>query len=403
MEEKYIDLLLMRCLSFEKSKSLMINLDLEEHLDFALKIKKRANELGIFDVCIHCNDLIKTHEYLKNTPVDDIKLNELLDRSPWDEYALKGGSLLFLMSGIPGLMDDIESEKIQKMISIREKTCKYYRENVGMYTFPWSIAALPNEKWANSIFPNDIDAYEKLKYYIFKMCMVDTKNPIDAWDKYIVENNCYKNKLNELKITKMHYTNSLGTDLYIEKPKDNIWINLDKSDILDVKMIPNMPSYEIFTSPNKYGTNGIVYSSKPLILSDSYVEDFYLEFESGRIVNCHARRGQRILEDSIKKDAGACYLGEVALVNHNSPISNTGLVFNSTLFDENASPHFAWGNSYSKCVPNFELLSDKELDQIGFNKSKTHIDFMIGTKDLNIEADTKDGKKLIFKNGNFNI
>lgn len=400
MEEKYIDLLLKRCLSFGKSKSLMINLDLEEHFDFALKVKKRANELGIFDVYIHCNDEIKVHDYLKNTDVSDIKLNELIDRSPWDEYAIKGGSLLFLLSDVPGLMDDIEPEKIQKLISEREKTCKFYRENVTKYAFPWCIAALPNERWAKSIFPNDEDACEMLESFIYKMCMVDTKNPIDAWDKYIMENNRYKNRLSELGITRMHYTNSLGTDFYIEKPIDNIWMNLDKG---EDRTIFNMPSYEIFTTPNKYSSEGIVYSSKPLIAYGNYIDDFYLEFKDGKVINCYAKKGQKALEDIISMDDNSCYLGEVALVNNDSPISNTGIVFNTTLFDENASCHFALGKAYSKCIPNFDNMNEEELNKIGYNKSIVHTDFMIGTSDLNIEADTKEGKKLIFKNGNFNI
>lgn len=399
MEDKYIDLLLIRCLNFSK-KSLMINLDLEEHMDFALKVKRRANELGILDVFIHCNDLIKVHDYLKNTDVLDIKLNDLIDRSPWDEYASKGGSLLFLLSDIPGLMDDIELEKIQKMITEREQTCKYYRENVSKYTFPWCVAALPNEKWAQSLFPNDENAYKKLESYIYKMCMVDTKNPIDAWNKYINENNNYKTKLNELKISRMHYSNALGTDLYIEKPINNIWMNLDKGENMTIF---NMPSYEIFTTPNKYSAEGIVYSSKPLFAYGNYIDNFYLEFKDGKVINCFAKNGQKALEDIINRDSNASYLGEVALVNNDSPISNTGIVFNTTLFDENASCHFALGRGFYKSVPNYELLSSDELESIGFNESKVHMDFMIGTSDLNIEADTIDGKKLIFKNGNFNI
>ena len=145
LEKKYIDLILKRCLNFEQSKSLMINCELKEHVEFAQKIKKRANELGILDVCINLNDLEDIHEYLKNTNLEDIKLNPLIDRSNWDKYAIKGGGLLFLTTTIPGLMNDIEAEKIQKWVQEREKTTKYYRSNVTKYTFPWTIAALPNK------------------------------------------------------------------------------------------------------------------------------------------------------------------------------------------------------------------------------------------------------------------
>lgn len=400
LEEKYIDLILLKCLDFEKSKSLMIHMDLEEHRYFAEKIKKRANELGIVDVYIHCNDLYKVHDYLKNTDVNDIKLCPLIDRSPWNKYAIKGASLLFLNSDVPGLMEDIDSEKISKLISEREKSCKYYRENVKKYVFPWSIVALPNEHWANTVFSNDENAYEKLYYNIMKMCMVDTKDPIASWNNFIMMSNDYKNKLNDLRITKMHFTNSIGTNLIVEKPESNIWLNLDKE---NQKGIFNMPSYEIFCTPNKYKTEGVVYSSLPLSYNGNIINDFYIEFEKGKAVNYDAKEGNRVLSDLINKDAGSAYLGEIALVGKNSPIYNSGILFNTTLFDENARCHLALGGAYSKSIVNFDNLNQDELSRLGYNESKIHTDFMIGTDDLNIEADTILGKKLIFKNGDFNI
>ena len=402
LEKKYIDLILKRCLNFEQSKSLMINCELKEHVEFAQKIKKRANELGILDVCINLNDLEDIHEYLKNTNLEDIKLNPLIDRSNWDKYAIKGGGLLFLTTTIPGLMNDIEAEKIQKWVQEREKTTKYYRSNVTKYTFPWTIAALPNKKWANIVFNNDSTAYHKLYLTIMKMCMVDRDNPIEEWNKYIKENNYYKNILNDLNIIKMHYTNSLGTDLYVELPSHNKWVNLDKPDAMGNQMIANMPSYEIFTSPDCRKTNGIVYASKPLYYNDICISDFWLEFKDGKVINCYAKEGQKILENLIQQER-ADYLGEVALVPYNSPISNTGLVFNETLFDENASCHLALGSGFVKCFDGYEKLDEEQLREKGLNVSTTHVDFMIGTNDLKIEAETNKGKVLIFKNGNFNL
>lgn len=403
MEIKYIDLILKRCLNFEQTKSLMIHCDFKEHIPFALKVKERANELGIFDVCINVNDLDEIHEYLKNTKLEDIENNPLIDRKNWNNYALKGGALLFLNSTVPGLMDDIDEEKIQKLIKEREKTISYYRKNVSRYTFPWTIVALPNERWANKVFPNDENAYQKLYYTIMEMCMVDKKDPIQAWDEYIKENNYYKEILNNLHITKMHYKNSLGTDLYVEVPENNKWINLDKTGVLGNQMIVNMPSYEVFTSPDYRKTNGIVYASKPLYYNNICINDFYLEFRDGKVVSCFAKEGQKILEKMIFSQEGAAYLGEVALVPHDSPISNTGLVFNETLFDENAACHLALGDGFIKSFADNDKLSEEELRNRGLNISSTHVDFMIGTSDLEIEAETNQGKKLIFKKGNFNL
>lgn len=402
LEEKYIQLILQRCINFEQSKSLMINCEFKEHIKFAEKIKLACHKMGIFDVCIHVNDLDDIHEYLKNTEVDDIVVNPLIDRTDWNNYALKGAPLLFLASTVPGLMDDIPAEKIKKWVSEREKTNKYYRANVSKYTFPWCIVALPNERWAKKIFGDKEDSYNKLYLNIMKMCMLDKSNPIKEWNDYIKRNNYFKEKLKEINITKMHYTNSLGTDLYIEIPKNNDWFNLDKCDAKGGQMIANMPSYEIFTSPDYRKTNGIVYASRPLFYNDSCIKDFKLEFKDGKVISCSAKEGQKLLEEIINSDRNSGYLGEVALVPYDSPISNTGLVFNETLFDENASCHLALGDGFSKSI-NEKNLNTEQLLEKGINQSSIHVDFMIGTKDLNIDADSEKGKVLIFKNGNFNI
>ena len=403
LEQKYIDLILKRCINFDQDKSLMIHCDFKEHIRFAEMVKEKANKMGIFDVCIHVNDLDDIHKYLKNTSVEDITINPLIDRTDWDTYALKGAPLLFLTSSVPGLMDDIPAEKIEKWIQERGKTTRYYRENVSKYTFPWCIVAMPNERWAKSVFGDCSNAYDKLYMNIMKMCMIDREDPVIAWQQYIEKNNYYKNKLNELKIRKMHYTNSLGTDLIVEIPDGNSWINLDKTDANGGQMISNMPSYEIFNSPDYRKTNGIVYSSKPLYYNDCCINNFSLEFRDGKVISCNAEVGQEVLEKIIFNNKNACYLGEVALVPYNSPISNTGIVFNTTLFDENSSCHFALGNAYRKCFKDYKILTEEELISRGLNVSNIHTDFMIGTSDLQIEADTSEGKKLIFKNGNFNI
>jgi aminopeptidase len=262
---------------------------------------------------------------------------------------------------------------------------------------------MPNERWAKTIFKDDDKAYEKLYLNIMKMCMIDKKDPVKAWQEYIEKNNYYKRKLNDLKIKSLHYTNSFGTDLIVGLSDKAQWLNLDKTDAKGGQMIANMPSYEIFTTPDCRKTNGIVYSSRPLIYNGCYIDNFSIEFKDGKAISCNAEAGQDVLEELIFGNEGANHLGEVALVPYDSPISNTGLVFNTTLFDENASCHLALGDGYRNTVIDGNKLTPQELKNIGFNTSKTHVDFMIGTSDLEIEAETKEGKKLIFKNGNFNI
>ena len=300
-------------------------------------------------------------------------------------------------------MDDIAADKIQKMVTLRNETRPFYCKYVGQYRFPWCIANLPNESWAKKVFPNDDNAYDKLYLNIMKMCMVDKEDPVLAWQQYIEKNNYFKNILNELEITGMHYRNSLGTALYVEKPKNNIWINLDKTDYYGNPMIANMPSYEIFTTPDYRKTYGVVYSSRPLVFNGVLVDNFFIKFEDGKAIDCGAEVGADALRNLIFENQNTDMLGEIALVPYDSPISNTGIVFYETLYDENASCHLALGRGFPKCFPGYKEFSDDELLLQGCNYSPIHTDFMIGTKDLEIEADTKEGKVLIFKDGNFNI
>lgn len=397
LENKYIKLIINKCFNLKNHKSLLINCDLKEHISFAEKVKEYCKSIGINDVVIHCNDLYKIHDYLKNTELEDIKLNPLIDRTPWDEFAKEGEPILFLNSNTPGLMNDIDPKKIKKWVEEREKSTRYYRENVSRHTFPWSIVDLPNKVWADKVFKDDPDSYQKLYLNIMKMCMVDSDNPIRDWNRYIGESNYRKGTLNNLEITSLHYTNSLGTNLHIELPKNCIWMNSYG------ECIHNMPSYEIYTSPDYRKTNGIVYSSRPLYYNNCLIDEFNIEFKDGKVVNLDAKVGKNNLEELVYKNENANYLGEVALVPYDSPISNTGLVFNDTLFDENASCHLALGRGFATAIKDGKLFTNEQLLERGINQSKQHVDFMIGTEDLNIEAKTNRGKVLIFKDGNFNI
>ena len=199
----------------------------------------------------------------------------------------------------------------------------------------------------------------------------------------------------------MHYKNNWGTDLTVELPSDVIWNSAAGEE--DSNMLVNMPSYEIFTSPNYKKTSGIVYSAKPLIYGGGKIDEFYIEFKEGKVINYDAKQGKEILRQIIESDENSCYLGEVALVNNNSPISNTNLVFGTTLFDENASCHLALGDGFPDSLKEGLTMTKEELLRKGINQSKNHVDFMIGTKDLEIEAETKDGVVQIFKDGNFVI
>ena len=397
MDLKYIELLLKKCLWFNDSNILFICYN-KLNKDFIDKVCAYAKDMGVKEIYLEEEDDYYKHDLLKNSTLDEIKENDYFKAIAWNEYAKKDASFLFIESEIPGLMDDIEPEKLALSSYLKRSTKPVYNEKRDRGLISWCIAAYPNEIWAKDLFKTD-DAYEKLYNYIMKMCMVDTDNPIVSWDNQLNFIEQKVTKLNELNIKKLHYTNSLGTDLYLTLPNNYLYASAK-----DAKGIVNMPSYEVFTSPDYRCTEGIVYSALPLIHNGALIDNFWIKFKDGKAIECGAEKGEEVLKGIINSDLNSCYLGEAALVNNDSPISNTGCVFKTTLFDENASCHLALGVGFNECIKDGLKMNEEELLNNGVNQSKNHVDFMIGTPDLNIEATlTNDEKIYIFKNGNFNI
>ena len=399
MEEKYINLLLNRCINFDKSKSLLISGD-KINEKFINKVINKVKEIGIDDIYIDLEDINITHDKLLNSSLEEIEKDSYFDKSIWDKFAEKDATFIMFDTEFPHIMDDIDSSKITKAKEINRKTRPLFRKKESTMQISWCIIALPNEIWAKDLFPNDKNAYEKLENLIYNCCMVNTDNPIESWNNLLKRNEDLANKLNSLKIEKLHYTNSLGTDLEIEMPKNHIWVSAGSE---GGNSIVNMPTYEIFSSPNYQGVNGIVYNALPLVYGGGLIDNFYIKFKNGKVVDFDAKVGKEILKGIIESDEHSCYLGEVALVNNDSPISNTNVVFGTTLFDENASCHLALGDGFPECIKNGLNMDKEDLLKHGINQSANHVDFMIGTPDLEIEAETKNGKVKIFTKGNFSI
>ena len=400
LEDKYLDFILNRCINFNKSKSLFISY-IKENKQIIDILVKKAREKGINDIYLEEIDLNYQHELLSKLTIDEIKTHQYFQSDIWDEYAKKDASFLMAESYIPHLMDDISGEKVAVANFQKRSTKPIYRKKQANYEIPWCIFCLPNELWANLIFPNNKNTYEKLYFSILKACMIDQNDPIVNWNNYIEKAKEKVKLLNDLEIKRLHYTNSLGTDLYVSLIPNTKWLGVGTDKEKD--MLVNMPSYEIFTSPDYHMTEGIVYSSKPLNYNGTLIEDFFLEFKDGKIINYDAKRGKKALQGIIESDENSCYLGEIALVPKDSPIANMNLTFYETLFDENASCHLALGDSFVTVLEEDEKQTKEELFAMGLNQSKVHVDFMIGTNDLNVDAETKDGMINIFKDGKFNI
>lgn len=399
--EKYAELLLTKGVSVRRGIPLLISAPIEAY-EFVRILSKKAYEMGVTDIGYDFEDENIKHDALKYLEMKDIKENTMFNKKIFDEYASKDAAFLMLMSDDPNLMKDIDSNKISEAAIFSRKSKPLYKKRQLNNEIVWCIACVATKKRAEAIFDNTDDALEKLWNAIFDACYINNKNPNQAWDTFIEEINKKTEILNKLKIKQLHYTNNIGTDLTVELLENSIWNGAGEKTKSGQYFIANIPTQEVFTTPNRLGTNGIVYSSKPLIYNGGFINHFFLEFKDGKVINYSAKEGEEILKGIIESDENACYLGEVALVDYNSPISVSKIIHYETLYDENASCHLALGSGFTECVKGTDNKNKEELLSLGFNYSDNHVDFMIGTEDLSIIAKTYDGKEIqIFKDGNF--
>lgn len=397
LEDKYYDLLLKRCLEIKDSLFISTN---KICLKYANRIVEKARSMGINDVYLNITDSIKVKEHLYCTDISEMDNDPFFNMDKWNEYALKGAAFLMLKTELPGIMQGVSKDKIIKMGNVMLKNQSIYKELQLSYKISWTIACLPNSIWADTIFPNNENSEELLFDYICKMCMVDEiSNPIDNWNRQLEINSKMVDKLNALNIKSLSYKGSNGTDLTIGFSDRRIWKGTKKRNF-----IVNMPSYEIFTSPSNKSINGIVYSTKPLMYNGTLIDEFYLKFKDGKAVEAFAKKGNEALNLLIKSCKNADSLGEVALVSADSPIAKSNICFSNTLYDENASSHLALGHGFPICIDDYDCLTQEEIENLGFNISTIHVDFMVGGTMLDIVAKTYDDKEiLIMKNGLFVI
>ena len=400
LENKYVNLLIDRCLSFKNGKSLFINY-FDDNEKFVEKLVTKAKSKGIDDIYLDRNDKEERHQKLLQS-VEEINNDDYFDASIWDEYAKKNAAFLMLSTEFPGYFADIPSENMTTA-SLKTRTSKpLYKLKQLTNEISWCIAVIPNKIWAKEKFPDlsEDDAYNEYFKLMCHCTMVDRENPIEEWDKFLDRQRSLVRALNDLQITKMHYTNSLGTDLVIGLSPDALWqcAGYEGSDV-----IVNMPTYEVFTSPDYRLTEGIVYASKPLMYGGALVDKFWVKFKDGKVIDYDAEVGKEILKGIIESDEYSCFLGECALVDKNTAIAQTNFVYGETCLDENASCHIALGDAFPECLKGAEDESIDERRERGLNHSDNHVDFMIGTDDLNIVAETKNGEMLIFKKGEFNL
>lgn len=399
--KKYAKLLLKRCLCLNYKRPLLVTAPIKA-IEFMEVLTHEAYELGITDIYYDWYDDNLKHEQLIHLNAEELVKSPFWNKVIYDEYAKKDAAFLMLCSDDIDLMSDVPEEKITLTSRHNRNSRPLFRERQKIDEVPWCIALVPTLGYAKKVFPESLDPVSDMWDAIFKCCLIYDENPIESWDVKIKRNQSRCDLLNKYQFQFLHYTNSLGTDLTIELPKNHIWSGAGKENKDGLPLIVNMPSEEVFTSPKYDGVNGVVYSARPLVYSGALINNFSFRFENGKVIEVKAESGQEILENMIKTDEGASYLGEVALVDYDSPISNTNIVFYETLYDENASCHLALGDSFPSCLGNGEEMTKEDLKSNGLNQSIVHTDFMVGTADLKIVGTTFNGEELIiFENGNF--
>ncbi len=402
--QKYAELVVNVGVNIQKDQILVINSPIE-CADFARKISEAAFQAGAHDVVMSWGDELSAHIRYEHGK------KELFTEFPewrvkfYQGYAEQGAAFVSIAARDPQIFSDIEPEKLKLANQAAGAALLEYRERLMSNKNTWCVVSVPTKGWAAKVFPEDTaeKAVEKLWQAIFKTVRIgEGIDTVAEWRRHIDFLQQAAKFLNEQKFVKLHYKNASGTDLEIELPEGHIWAGGAEKSELGIEFAANMPTEEVYSMPKRDGVNGTVAASKPLNYNGNLIENFKLVFKDGKVVDYTAEKGAEILKGLLETDEGASYLGEVALVPFDSPISQSGILFYNTLFDENASCHLALGKAYPTCIAGGEKMDSVTLLQHGVNNSLVHEDFMIGTRDLEIIGTTADGREIkIFEQGNF--
>ncbi|EJF90271.1 aminopeptidase [Bartonella tamiae] len=313
----------------------------------------------------------------------------------------QGAARLAIAGDNPLLLADQDAQKVARLNKAASMASQPALEKIAGFDVNWNIVSYPNPSWAAVVFPDlpIVEATQKLAEAIFAASRVNKDDAITAWENHNAHLKQRSKWLNEHRFSALHFKGP-GTDLIVGLADMHEWHGGASTAKNGITCNPNIPTEEVFTTPHANKVEGFVSSTKPLSHQGTLIDDIRVKFENGRIIEAHASKGEKVLQQILDTDEGARRLGEVALVPHSSPISTSGLLFYNTLFDENAACHIALGQCYSKCFVNGTSLSADEIARRGGNKSFIHIDWMIGSGEINIDGIHSDGTHIpVFRQG----
>lgn len=405
--KKYCEVIIKAGVNLYEGQSLVINSGVK-NFDFALMLGQTAYENGAKFV-----DLNFGTDYMRKFRIENNKNEAELEYMP--NYAVTKANEMLANDWATlkidnteeiDVMKELDPSKMQIVTRYEQKTFANLSKATSNFKYAWTIVAIPGPKWAARIL-NMTDEAEAEKILWEKMIPImrlDSKDPVKEWISHSEKLVSRSNYLTELKLDKVVFTGE-GTNLEVGINKTSIWKGGFASIANGRKVIPNLPTEEVFTTPDFRRTNGRARVTRPVKVLETQLYGIWFEFKDGKVVDFGADNNVEILEKFFKTDEQARYLGEVALVDGYSKVFESGLVFNSILYDENAACHIALGRGFPACLSNRdEINSNEDMMKAGCNASLVHTDFMIGSPDINVKGITQGGKEIdIITKGKFNI
>lgn len=404
--EKYVKMIVNSGVGIQKGQKLLIRCPVDCAY-FARMAMEEAYKAGAEDVMIMWGDEISMRINYLLAP--DSNFGKELD---WEKARIKylvdeGYNLLAVAASDPEILKGVNPERIQKNMKAGSIVGKPLSDAVSNSKIQWSIASVPTTAWAKKVFPNAATEEEAISLMwdaIFAASRIDAGDPVENWAAHVANLQAKVDALMKHNFKTLRFKNAMGTDLEVDLPRGHIWMACGEKAATGHNFIANIPTEEVFTAPLRTGANGVVYGTKPLVYMGNLIENFWFKFKDGKVTEYGARTNKDLMEKLLYTHENGDYLGEVALVPHDSPISQSGILWYNTLYDENASCHLALGRAYATTVAGTEGKSEEELNAMGVNQSLSHVDFMIGSDDMEIIGITHDGKEIpVFLKGNYAI
>ncbi len=374
--------------------------------DFAHLIAQKAYQFGAKYVSMQWRDEVLGRINMLNASKETLCQipDYLVEQSKY--YIDNKVCLISISAGDPNIMKGCDPDKLAAANIASLKANKEFRNATMSNYLRWTIVSIPTRAWAQQVFPNDDAdvAVDKMWDAIGHIMRLDTDDPVAAWRQHIATLHRRAAFLNSHNFEYIHLKNNSGTDLTVGLATDHEWIAAEEKGQDGVPFTANMPTEEIFTAPHNRKINGTVVNALPLVSNGNVIDDFCITFRDGKVVDYRAAVGYESLKGILSSDEGVLSLGEIALIGKNSPIAQSGILFYNTLFDENASCHLALGASYPTTVKGGNDMTAEELSKHGMNSSLQHVDFMVGTKDIDIDGIDYDGNVVaLFRNGEWVI